>query len=148
MREIKFRAWDEHDLDGKGAMICWELILEDGFHNYYGAPGVILMQFTGLKDKNGKEMYEGDVVKSEFGEVGKIVFTCGAFLMEYIPPHDWDAMCPCEGLSPTDEVIGNIYDNPELLSGTTLVQVFEDTKNNVAGLNLLETQPFLVNKMG
>jgi hypothetical protein len=122
MREIRFRAWDEHDLDGKGAMICWELILEDGFHNYYGAPGVILMQFTGLKDKNGKDIYEGDWVQFlTFCAVGVVTYRPPEFIalsrLTIVRTHEVYSL---KGYDV--EVIGNIYENPELLSGTTLVQ--------------------------
>lgn len=57
MREIKFRAW----LNGPGRMIGWEELAND-----YGIRQMCafetLMQYTGLKDKNGKEIYEGDIV--------------------------------------------------------------------------------------
>ena len=71
MREIKFRAWEEKgkdmiyshrgnfvmELDGECSFVEWG-------HNYFKPmPDLILMQFTGLKDKNEKEIYEGDILK-------------------------------------------------------------------------------------
>lgn len=110
MRPIKFRAWinsrdafvdvsQHYDIDSEG-----ELYQID-FKN------IILMQFTGLLDKNGKEVYEGDVVKymDDEGEEGiqEVEYwdLIGGF-MPLLNIHD------CEF-----EVVGNIYENPELLKG-------------------------------
>jgi len=64
MREIKFRAWDTMFNYGKGGMIEWDN-LKSQLESCFRSPvreEVILMQYTGLKDKNGKEIYEGDIV--------------------------------------------------------------------------------------
>ena len=77
--------------------------------------GGVLLQFTGLKDKNGKEIYEGDIIiihanKRRPEYIGQVVYTEKDTLFEIaIGKNDW---MPIET---TNEVIGNIYETPELL---------------------------------
>ena len=111
MREIKFRAWlDKSRMNFSGDTygdfldfftICRQC--NDGFGNCY------LMQFTGLLDKNGKEIYEGDIIKTSIGiQVVKDLF-CNFVIYTY---EDIDRMNQPEKYL---EIIGNIYENPELL---------------------------------
>jgi hypothetical protein len=116
MRLIKFRVWDGEK------MVCPVAVLPG--YTYCGLTETLdfdtmkgtvvlldktppIMQFTGLLDKTGKEIWEGDIVKDSFGHFTKeVVEMTPYFFHEYIE----------YGLeNATIEVIGNIYENPELL---------------------------------
>lgn len=132
MREIKFRAW----LDQSGwsdepeiGMLTFEQLrsrYEGEMTDMFGDLDIKLMQYTGLKDKSGKEIYEGDIVKEEsgdfwiiefgklpLGKAGDCVCTYRAFYAKALHEHrqQYDCIEPAEW----QEVIGNIYENKELL---------------------------------
>lgn len=133
MREIKFRAWNGNSLYYNHS-VCLQI---DGTISYlkndgqWGEPEkgeIILMQYTGLKDKNGKEVYEGDIIE---------------FTPKYKPgvrkksPVIWQEFRACFAFKWNDyanedlfqaiqhtneaELIGNIYENPELLNSPAKV---------------------------
>lgn len=75
---------------------------------------MILMQFTGILDKNGKEIYEGDVVKNDGMQMRDVAFEEGRFVIRGEAGQDVDLGDAC--WNPNDvEIIGTIYENPELL---------------------------------
>jgi len=112
MREIKFRAWDKNAnkmfFDGSSAIFH---ILRDSIDGamLIPQPGLFIMQYTGLKDKNGKEIYEGDIIKEPDTPNRQITFKDGSFMLTM---DDGQRYLPNSGRR---EVIGNIYENPELL---------------------------------
>ena len=130
MKEIKFRAWDELNNKMKYLILlglhweCSDELTVYGVSNKYGnvshtAP---VMQFTGLKDKNGKEIYEEDIVKCFISGINKervgVVkyWECtAAFAVTAMNGEAWHTIE--FDLSNTPEIIGNIYENPELLGG-------------------------------
>lgn len=122
-REIKFRAWllvEERFIDieylyrsESGAVTT---VVDNNGNHYEVGTTVVLMQYTGLKDKNGVEIYEGDVVGYRDGEWSfDAVVEWGdhGWYMRGIWPNDnfnFDDTEPRKL-----QVIGNIYQNPELL---------------------------------
>lgn len=136
MREILFRGkqksngyWVYGDLshhrDGRVFIRCWERLECDPAYNAYEINPETVGQFTGLTDKNGVKIFEGDIVvcrKEICGnwidccvEIGFVEMKHGAFGLHrkqgyYRPFKDW--------LEDYEyEVIGNIHDNPELIGG-------------------------------
>lgn len=116
-REIKFRAWDGYKME-YNVTVC----LGKQWNMREGRPieGYPLMQFTGLKDKNGKEMCEGDIV-SAHGTLGVVEWDNGLALFTLkvkINNERGDMTIYTHqenGLNVHREIVGNIHENPELL---------------------------------
>jgi hypothetical protein len=116
MRELKFRAW-VLNAPGGAFMIEWDDILKsretvgDGFEveiNFLNDPSYVWMQFTGLYDINNKEIYEGDIIKSEGRKLKVLWFDEGAqFIAQEMDDSGWDIMYSHGGRY---EVVGNIYE--------------------------------------
>ena len=112
MREIKFRAWDGNRYISHDSLCCPSYSLGEIL---YGS-GFIVEQFTGLHDKNGKEIYEGDIVRDyDEGFLYKVMFCeyhARFMFYDYLNDDYYDNQDIAE-----HEVIGNIHENPELLEG-------------------------------
>ncbi|MCM1361968.1 MAG: YopX family protein, partial [Clostridiales bacterium] len=72
-------------------------------------------QYTGLTDKNGVKIFEGDILEAESGNIGYVMFINGAF-MKSCNSKDMPFLIA----SDVNAVIGNVFDNPELLKGEDL----------------------------
>lgn len=137
MREIKFRAWIKPNYYTNGNyMLEWQKDIkgitpngietplthtENGCFDVYDNEDIILMQYTGLKDENGVEIYEGDIVKEDgWDNLYLIVFEDCQFIAKKIGNHNGDIFTKRDKdldgvLFPI--VVGNIYENPELIKG-------------------------------
>lgn len=124
MREIKFRAWDDlhkkmySDVGMLSNIWYRGHFLSNGFEVIVTTPQIKVMQYTGLKDKNGKEIYEGDIIQTHFDktnqyeaydEIGEVVFVSLEWKIENKKHGNY------YGFYSHGEVIGNIYENSELL---------------------------------
>ena len=114
----KFRAWDkEIKMMIEISLIDFEKHVMLGTHWKFGETESIkfdeieLMQSTGLFDEYGKEIFEGDIVLIYGEKISKVFYSQGSFCVDIL-----NGGTPLHGFSPKQlEVIGNIYENPELL---------------------------------
>lgn len=134
MRTIKFRIKDKHFgwFYGmpfgviKNKEFCTFVGFDNSYYNIF-AEVETLGQFTGLYDKNNKEIYEGDILKDEYGRIMKVIYkeNWGKFQFELIKitGEKWTKNFHFADLRDwfdsnsmkKPEIIGNIFDNPELL---------------------------------
>ena len=128
MREIKFRAWDKHHeemvrvdaiaierncFSTKDYIYGSQPHFYDEHNDLHLLEECEIMQYTGLKDKNDKEIYEGDIVTCSNGMAYqyKVIFSFGCFEGYDKASGFTRKLCDMKDL----KVIGNIYENPELL---------------------------------
>ena len=124
MREILFRGKDIKGNWHIGLLAhmgnAWYISNKAGVATAYEVIPSTVGQYTGLTDKNGKKIFEGDIVKGlfVFGEISSVViFKYGSFGIEW-NIDEIKVLDPFLGLRNIEcEVIGNIHDNPELLKG-------------------------------
>lgn len=127
----RYRAWNEatkemHEVDDivsidfEKKQICVQTIyFEQGLPDsrdldYYDFDDIVLMQSTGMRDKNDREIFEGDIIESTDGFLtGVIEFrvSLGMFVSELVEYNNFERLC---NVASSRKIIGNIWEHPEL----------------------------------
>lgn len=121
-REIKFRAWDkENEKMMKVSSLSLEnkeiAVRENGTYHFFRMQNLELMQYTGLKDKNSKEIYEKDIVSCNKYKNIVVFFENGCFKVRYQKNDTTNIICTLDTFLEKYKckISGNIYENFELL---------------------------------
>lgn len=127
MREIKFKVWDKEN--EKWLLLENEFFLlydekeqrlrvydSDGENYSVELTNIEIVEYTGLKDKNGKEIYEGNILSDGEEWTGVVKYKNGGYYLDCGGIYDpWLSVISVAGEIDDFSIIGNIYENPELL---------------------------------
>ena len=117
----RFRAWDKEfkEMVQVNALVLDEQVIKVTYKNKNvvkdDVKEYVLMQSTGFKDKNGKEIFEGDVLGTKDGLLNGFIEyreDLGMFVNSLIRYNNFERLC---NVASDREIIGNVYENPELL---------------------------------
>jgi uncharacterized phage protein (TIGR01671 family) len=129
MREIRFRGKCIEDCELKGQWLYGHYLksashfiavdqgLVDGHFKLYQVDPETVGQYTGLKDRNGREIYEGDILRDDEMGLNVVRWEDGSFWLEMFYEGNQSLMEHLSDYNEVCEIIGNIYESHELLKG-------------------------------
>ena len=117
MRQIKFKAWDREQ---KKILHVDSLVFEKGNAIVNGKTDIDLMQWIGSTDRKNVDIYEGDIVKDGCGDISVVMWCENSASFKFKYPATGllaytDSTLDLEDFGITPEIIGNIYENPDLV---------------------------------
>lgn len=151
MRDIKFRVWDKENkvfiwdirlnfVKDASTILIWTKTSQGFDRGFVAGESAELMQYTGLKSKSGVEIFEGDILKVEefeeqifevrWGGVGWVLFS-KLFKKFGLPDGDTCSEYNTKGYTNKSEIIGNIWQNPDLLSSSTKQRISDMKKATI-----------------
>lgn len=120
-RDIKLQAWSkDHEFMGcvyeiNFAVGIVKVETEAGSTHTFGIANVVLREYAGRKDKNAKDLYEGDIWKRD-GYIGIVTFGYAQWSFVKAPNSKVYSYPAFYSNADSGEIVGNIYENPELIS--------------------------------
>lgn len=111
MREIRFRAWDKEN----NTMLTWEQLKSEADFSWFADENLVFMQYTGVKDENGVQIFEGDIYRYEYYTGSGVEYRNRVVEWETTEIAYEGVFHGYEINNYEIEVIGNIYEHKHLL---------------------------------